>query len=255
MVNYNDLHGFASLNVPEKQDFKLPVEIFKEFYRVVEPSYRKGWSRIKRNVYIDVNEAKNEEPSKCDCTGKGCNDNTCVNRYVYVECHPTYCSKNCKNQRMRNFEYLSSNEYEIKFNKRKGWAVHATIPLIKGEYILEYTGEVISSEHFKHRRSEMANKKNFYFLQFQNKIIDAFNKGSDARFVNHSCNPNCQIEIWTVDNQKRIGLFAIKSIKEGEEITYNYNFMSDESYPCFCGSRCCSGIMGKQKSATLVLFV
>jgi histone-lysine N-methyltransferase ASH1L len=55
-------------------------------------------------------------------------------------------------------------------------------------------------------------------------IIDGY-KGSICRFVNHSCDPNCIVEKWTVDGQPRMALFAGQNmIDVGEEITYDYNF-------------------------------
>ena len=238
---------FSALVAPHKQDFKLPLAIYKEFYRKEESSFNIGWSRIKRNIYIDIDELKLDEPDKCNCSGdQQCETDDCSNRCIFIECSPGNCSKDCKNQRIGKFQYLNNNEYSIKFNPRKGWSVHADIKLFKGEYLMEYTGEVISLRRFKQRQKEMKDKRNFYFLQFQNRIIDAFKKGSDARFVNHSCDPNTHTEVWTVENKKRLGLFASRDIEIGEELTYNYNYTADESYPCFCGSRNCTGIMGKK---------
>lgn len=59
----------------------------------------------------------------------------------------------------------------------------------------------------------------------QNMVIDATTRGSIARFVNHSCNPNCRMEKWTVGGQPRMALFAgDRGIMTGEELTYDYNF-------------------------------
>ena len=53
-------------------------------------------------------------------------------------------------------------------------------------------------------------------------LIDATKKGNEARFINHSCDPNCQAEYWTVEGQERVGIFATKLIPTGQEITYDY---------------------------------
>lgn len=78
-------------------------------------------------------------------------------------------------------------------------------------------------------------------------IIDA-TTGSIARFVNHSCNPNCRMEKWIVHGQPRMALFAgDKPITTGEELTYDYNFdpfSAKNVQKCLCGSANCRGVLG-----------
>ncbi len=82
----------------------------------------------------------------------------------------------------------------------------------------------------------------------QNMIIDATTRGSIARFVNHSCNPNCRMEKWTVSGQPRMALFAgDRGIMTGEELTYDYNFdpySLKNVQACRCGERGCRGVLG-----------
>lgn len=82
-------------------------------------------------------------------------------------------------------------------------------------------------------------------------IIDA-TTGSIARFVNHSCNPNCRMEKWIVHGQPRMALFAgDKPIMTGEELTYDYNFdpfSAKNVQKCLCGSANCRGILGPKVS-------
>jgi [histone H3]-lysine4 N-trimethyltransferase ASH1L len=81
----------------------------------------------------------------------------------------------------------------------------------------------------------------------QNMIIDA-TRGSIARFVNHSCEPNCRMEKWTVGGKPRMALFAgDKAIMTGDELTYDYNFdpfSQKNVQECRCGSRNCRGVLG-----------
>lgn len=85
----------------------------------------------------------------------------------------------------------------------------------------------------------------------QNMIIDA-TTGSIARFVNHSCNPNCRMEKWIVHGQPRMALFAgDKPIMTGEELTYDYNFdpfSAKNVQKCLCGSANCRGVLGPKVS-------
>lgn len=81
----------------------------------------------------------------------------------------------------------------------------------------------------------------------QNMIIDA-TRGSIARFVNHSCDPNCRMEKWTVNGKPRMALFAgDRGIMTGEELTYDYNFdpySQKNVQACRCGAENCRGILG-----------
>lgn len=78
-------------------------------------------------------------------------------------------------------------------------------------------------------------------------IVDATVKGSAARFINHSCEPNCYSRCITVDGEKRITLFSMRNLRAGEELTYNYQFAIEVDpelkIPCYCGSRSCFGTM------------
>jgi histone-lysine N-methyltransferase ASH1L len=87
----------------------------------------------------------------------------------------------------------------------------------------------------------------------QNMIIDA-TRGSIARFVNHSCAPNCRMEKWTVDGKPRMALFAGENgIMTGEELTYDYNFdpySQKNVQECRCGAKNCRGYLGPKSKDT-----
>lgn len=55
-------------------------------------------------------------------------------------------------------------------------------------------------------------------------VIDGHRMGGEGRFVNHSCQPNCEMQKWSVNGLFRMALFALRDIKAGEELTYDYNF-------------------------------
>jgi len=83
---------------------------------------------------------------------------------------------------------------------------------------------------------------NFYFLTLDHeRIIDASDKGSAARFINHSCDANCETQKWSVNGQTRIGIFALKDIQPGEELTFDYQFenVTEVHQRCFCGAGNC----------------
>lgn len=87
----------------------------------------------------------------------------------------------------------------------------------------------------------------YLFRLDEEHIVDATLKGSAARFMNHCCEPNCYSDIINVDGEKKIVIFALRDLKRGEEVTYNYKFAieTDPSLkvPCYCGAKNCPGSM------------
>ena len=119
----------------------------------------------------------------------------------------------------------------------------------KGSFILEYTGEVCSSKVFEQRMlSRYTTDNHHYCLAIDNKMmIDAHRAGSECRFVNHACEPNCEMEKWTVGGLSRMALFSLRDILPGEEICYDYNFSlfnTNEGQECKCGAKTCRGVIG-----------
>lgn len=73
-------------------------------------------------------------------------------------------------------------------------------------------------------------------------VVDATVHGNAARFINHSCEPNCYSRVITVDSQKHIVIFASRRIYCGEELTYDYKFPIEDAsnkLPCNCGAKKC----------------
>lgn len=87
-------------------------------------------------------------------------------------------------------------------------------------FIIEYIGDIIDAAEFERRCSQMMAKsgRNFYIMSFENGYyIDAGRRGNEARFVNHSCEPNSRLDKWCVKGQTRIGLFATVEISKVDE--------------------------------------
>lgn len=87
-------------------------------------------------------------------------------------------------------------------------------------------------------------------------VIDGHRMGGDGRFVNHSCEPNCEMQKWSVLGLPRMALFASRNIKPGEELTYDYNFAlfnPSEGQQCRCGSSACRGVIGTLPTHTGIL--
>lgn len=114
----------------------------------------------------------------------------------------------------------------------------ATTAIGKGTRIIEYVGERISKGESL-RRCEQNNEYIFTLNDEQN--LDGNVAWNPARFINHSCAPNCEAEL---DNE-RIWIVVIRDIRAGEEITFNYGYDLEDykDYPCRCGSLNCVGYM------------
>lgn len=80
----------------------------------------------------------------------------------------------------------------------------------------------------------------------KNEVIDPTYKGNLARFINHSCDPNCITQKWNVLGETCIGIFAIRDIEENQELTFDYQFDSYKTplTKCLCGSKNCKGYLG-----------
>ena len=138
--------------------------------------------------------------------------------------------------------------FELRGSPIAGIGAFATRPIKKGTRIIEYTGERISNAEADRRYDEDKMKSHHTFLFTLNRrtVVDAAVGGNEARFINHSCAPNCEAVI--VDG-KRIYIEALKDIPVGAELVYDYQYeRTDEHttkderfYACSCGAPECRG--------------
>nr|XP_036580871.1 histone-lysine n-methyltransferase [Colletotrichum truncatum]KAF6788943.1 histone-lysine n-methyltransferase [Colletotrichum truncatum] len=198
------------------------------------------------------------DQSKCVCKPEdGCGED-CQNRIMLYECDEKNCNVGRENCTNRSFADLQERKagggkyrvgVEVIKTADRGYGIRANRCFEANQIIMEYTGEIITDEECTHRmETKYKDNKCYYLMSFdQNMIIDA-TTGSIARFVNHSCAPNCRMIKWIVSGQPRMALFAgDKPIMTGEELTYDYNFspFSDENVQkCLCGAPNCRGILG-----------
>lgn len=139
----------------------------------------------------------------------------------------------------------------------QGWGLFTEEDIISGEIVSEYVGQVITREELEKRREAIMSRphskdRKMYFMEVeQNMIIDASKKGALSRFLNHSCEPNCVVQKWTVGKVFRVGIFALRDIEVGEELTIDYKFKTKsptDRLTCFCGAPSCTGVIGGQKT-------
>jgi hypothetical protein len=130
-----------------------------------------------------------------------------------------------------------------------GKGVFAQVDLAEGERVIEYLGEVISWTEAleRHPHDPLNPNHTFYFHVDADNVIDGKQGGNSSRWINHSCNPNCE-----ADEQKgRIFIKALRNINAGDELFYDYGLVIDArytkkllaDYPCWCGAQNCRGTL------------
>jgi len=130
-----------------------------------------------------------------------------------------------------------------------GNGVFAVQDLAEGETLIEYKGEVINWKEALRRHPHDPAQPNhtFYFHIDDGRVIDGNVNGNAARWINHSCEPNCEAD----EINGRVYIKALRNIAAGEELNYDYGLIIDEPYtptllaefPCWCGSESCRGTL------------
>jgi len=135
--------------------------------------------------------------------------------------------------------------FELRHSRIQGTGAFATRPIRKGLRIVEYAGERITHAQANERYDDEAMGRHHTFLFSLNSryCIDGSRRGNDARFFNHSCDPNCEACVVG----KRIFIYALRDIEAGEELCYDYAYEADSPptpsekklYRCRCGAKNC----------------
>jgi uncharacterized protein len=138
---------------------------------------------------------------------------------------------------------------EIRDSPVHGRGAFALRHISRGTRIIEYVGERVSHEEADRRyeTKEASDNHTFLFIVDSKTVIDAGVAGNEARFFNHSCDPNCE----SVIEDRRVFIEAIRAIEPGEEMTYDYQIQRerddpaniDEVFACRCGASSCRGTM------------
>jgi len=140
--------------------------------------------------------------------------------------------------------------YEVRRSAIHGRGVFAIDAIARGERIIEYKGQRCSWDAAMERPDSDPDDPahTFLFELEDGRVIDARVRGNAARWINHSCAPNC---ITFEDDNGRVFIEARRAIKPGEELSYDYRLIVDgrmskkerESYACRCGKRSCRGTL------------
>ncbi|KAI0397256.1 hypothetical protein F5Y17DRAFT_415889 [Xylariaceae sp. FL0594] len=150
------------------------------------------------------------------------------------------------------FNQLKKRKKPVKFARSAihNWGLYAMENINKDDMIIEYVGEQVRqqiSEIRENRYLKSGIGSSYLFRIDDNTVIDATKKGGIARFINHSCMPNCTAKIIKVEGSKRIVIYALRDIAQNEELTYDYKFEREigslDRIPCLCGTAACKGFL------------
>jgi hypothetical protein len=144
---------------------------------------------------------------------------------------------------------MKQAQVEVRNSPVHGSGVFALRKIRKGTTVIEYLGDRVTHEQVDERYADKLETDSHTFLFTVNSkiVIDAGSNGNDARFINHSCDPNCESTI----KKKRVFIEAIRTIQPGEELNYDYAIGRDsddaanvdEIFACRCGAANCRGNM------------
>ena len=131
----------------------------------------------------------------------------------------------------------------------KGFGLIAGEKIKKGQFVIQYIGEVVNlnSEEGSVRIDAYSKSTCTYMMKLAgSEVIDPTYKGNMARFINHSCDPNCETQKWNVLGEISVGIFATKDMEIGQELSFNYQFdvYSTPFTRCLCGSSNCRKYLG-----------
>ncbi|KAK9932096.1 hypothetical protein M0R45_019346 [Rubus argutus] len=250
---------FIHLPLPyTDEEFKIDLT-WKHTENNIEPP---PYTLIRRNLYL-VKKKRDDVDDDVGC--RGCTSTCsldCVCRVQCISCSKAcHCSENCTNR-----PFLKEKKIRIVKTAHCGWGAEAAESVKKGEFIIEYIGEVIDDALCEKRLWDMKYKevRNFYMCEIRKDFtIDATFKGNSSRFLNHSCDPNCILEKCSyhvtvkqckLRGETRVGVFAARSIEVGEPLTYDYRFVQfGPEVKCCCGAPNCQGYLGTKKKICKVL--
>ncbi|KAI5358755.1 putative SET domain, nucleotide-binding alpha-beta plait domain superfamily [Septoria linicola] len=150
------------------------------------------------------------------------------------------------------FNQLKKRKKLVKFDRSAihGWGLYAEENIAINDLIIEYVGEKVRQKVADMREIKYDKQgvgSSYLFRMLDDEIVDATKKGGIARFINHSCSPNCTAKIIKVEGTPRIVIYALKDIQKNDELTYDYKFEREigatDRIPCLCGSANCKGFL------------
>ncbi|GAA6006039.1 hypothetical protein JCM10207_007322 [Rhodosporidiobolus poonsookiae] len=197
---------------------------------------------IRTNVYVDRKPDRAAVPAICMCTPParanemGCGEG-CINRLMQYCCDVKRCpcGDRCGNTTLTKREGIPEGKDGLRviWTGNRGFGLKTMVPIKKGQFVIEYRGEIITrNESYRRVLTDYKGKPSYYFLDYDgHEVIDAGQRGNSARFINHSCGPNLQVVRWRLATMEeyQMGIFALHDIPAGTELTYDYGWQDFSS--------------------------
>ncbi|XP_078445264.1 histone-lysine N-methyltransferase ASHH3-like isoform X2 [Wolffia australiana] len=239
-------HIFQHLSTPV--EFQLPQCLIKEKASL--------YTYIKRNVYLTKKTRTriDDDGIFCSC-GHSSGSSSACGTDCLCGALLSSCSQNCKcggKCLNKPFQHRRVKKMKLVQTEKCGSGIIADEDIKQGEFIVEYVGEVIDDKTCEERlwRMKHGGETNFYLCEInRDMVIDATFKGNKSRYINHSCKPNTEMQKWTINGETRIGIFATRNIKKGDDLTYDYQFVQfGADQDCYCGADGCRKKLGSKLS-------
>ncbi|KAE8689525.1 Histone-lysine N-methyltransferase ASHH3 [Hibiscus syriacus] len=228
-------------------DFELP-----DWFNKWKPT---PYTLIRRNIYLTkrIKRRLDDDGIFCSCTsssGSSVCGRDCHCGMLLSSCSSgCSCGSSCLN---KPFQNRPIKNLKLIQTEKCGAGIVADEDIKHGEFVIEYVGEVIDDKTCEERLWKMKHRgeTNFYLCEInRDMVIDATYKGNKSRYINHSCCPNTEMQKWIIDGETRIGIFALRDIKKGEPLTYDYQFVQfGADQDCHCGSSGCRRKLGVKPS-------
>lgn len=219
---------------------------------------------IRNSVYpaaVAKPKPKSDQHMICSCKvetaqaapdAKYCNDESCLNVASSFWCDPSKCPAG---SRCQNKPFCQRKGPRLSYfytSDQRGWGLRIDEDVKAGDFIVAYVGEILDRPELERRlaNAQKQGKTEYYIMDMHDDFyVDAERRGNLSRFINSSCNPNCESQKWIDQStgQTHVGIYALYDIRATSEITYNYCFQDfglesrkqTRSFVCRCRADTC----------------
>lgn len=234
MKEEEDIDIFKKIKQPKLENFSSRLTPIHKIDENIKRNYLRPYAKSRLRPFLESSEG-----------------------YIFHKTQfPVHIKNNLhKSLGAKPYSLITGNHLYFDKSTIQGWGLFTLEAIKKGSLICEYTGELIRTAvaDLREEKYDKSGLQMYLFRVDKEYIIDATLCGGLARFLNHSCNPNCKSkDTVSIGNTKTISFFAIKDIKPHEEITFNYKMEHEEDETkwerCYCGSKHCSGYLNGPKN-------
>jgi histone-lysine N-methyltransferase SETD2 len=266
-IDDDDHHGNNNNNNNNKEeDDRVPMDF--ELIESVEWGPRRGEDGYDTDQELAPRPRRKPPQEPCGCLppdqdgALACLDDSCVLYACREECRSN-CEAGplCGNKRIQKREFCQTEVFDAGRKGRGLRLARNADPVGKGDLIGEYTGRAVRAAALPRLFRRYQLDRQLYIMSLGmvdgcakealQVFLDAREKGGIARFINHSCRPNCQVELWNVKGVPRAAIIATTDIAHGEELTFDYQWERKRGRAptvCHCGMPECRGTLELPKS-------